>query len=353
MMVMLNRWLLLIVLFTGILSCDKKGNGDPAPPPPANTFSNPLLTTGPDPWIYKKDNNYYYTHTQGNRISLWKTAKVTELNNVTPNTVWNAPGSGQNAFNVWAPEIHFINNKWYIYYTAGSSTDHATQRTFVLENANADPLTGSWTDKGKISDASADLFAIDGTVMNHNGINYFLWSGHASASDKTQRIYIASMSDPWTLSSQRVLISSPQFSWEMVGTPPAVNEGPEVLKNASGKIFVIYSASGCWTDDYALGILTLADGGDPLDPSDWAKSATPVFTKKPSGGVYGPGHNSFFKSPDGTEDWIMYHANSTAGKGCGDFRSPRIQKFTWSSNGTPGFGEPVSIGVQIQKPSGE
>ena len=350
---MQNRWLLFLILFTGLASCDKKGNDNPGPVQPTNTFSNPLMNTGPDPWIYKKDNQYYYTHTQGNRISLWKTGKVTELNNVVPKTVWTAPGSGPNSFNVWAPEIHFINNKWYIYYTAGSSTDHATQRTFVLENPNADPLTGTWTDKGEIGDPSADVFAIDGTVLSYNGENYFLWSGNASSSDKTQRIYIAGMSDPWTLSSARVLISSPDYAWERAGAPPAVNEGPEVLKNPNGKLFIIYSASGCWTDDYALGMLTLVDGGNPLDPADWNKTTTPVFSKKPSGGVFGPGHNSFFKSADGTEDWIMYHANSTAGKGCADFRSPRIQKFTWNSNGTPEFGEPASIGSQIQKPSGE
>ena len=353
MTVMLNRFLLFLVLFTGTVSCDKKG-GDPSPQPqPANTFTNPILTSGPDPWIIKKDNNYYYTHTLGNRIALWKTTKVTELRNVTPQTVWNAPASGPNKENVWAPELHFINNKWYLYYTAGSTPDHATQRTFVLENGNADPLTGTWTDKGKIADPAADVFAIDGTVFTHNGNNYFLWSGHASAADKTQRIYIARMSDPWTLSTSRVLLSSPDYAWESVGAPPAVNEGPEVIKNAGGKVFLIYSASGCWTDDYALGMLTLKDGGDPLVPTDWTKSATPVFSKKTSSAAYGPGHNSFFKSADGTEDWIMYHANSGPGQGCGDLRSPRIQKFTWNSNGSPNFGEPVSTGTPIPKPAGE
>ena len=352
---MLNRLLLFVVLFSGVLSCGKNGNGggNPTPPPAANTFANPLLSSGPDPWIFKKDNNYYYTHTLGNRIALWKTTKVSELRNVTPQTVWSAPASGANSKNVWAPEIHFIDNKWYIYYTAGSSTDHATQRTFVLENTSSDPLSGTWTEKGKIADPAADVFAIDGTVFNHNGNNYFLWSGQASASDNTQRIYIARMTNPWTLATSRVLLSSPQYPWEMVGSPPAVNEGPQILKNAAGKVFLIYSASGCWTDDYALGMLTLNDGGDPLNPTHWTKSATPVFTKKPSSAAYGPGHNSFFKSADGTEDWILYHANAGPGQGCGDLRSPRMQKFTWSSSGAPIFGEPVSTGVQIQKPSGE
>jgi GH43 family beta-xylosidase len=352
---MLKRLLFSLVLFTAIASCNKKGNGgnNPPPPQPSNTFTNPILSSGPDPWIIQQGNNYYYTHTLGNRIALWKTTKVTDLRNVTPQTVWTAPASGANSRNVWAPELHYINNKWYLYYTAGSSSDLSTQRTFVLENASSDPLSSTWTDKGQIGDPAANFFAIDGSVFSYNGNNYFLWSGQASASDNTQRIYIARMSDPWTLATSRVLLSSPQYAWEMVGTPPAVNEGPQILRNAAGKVFLIYSASGCWTDDYALGMLTLNDGGDPLNPAHWTKSTTPVFSKKASSSAFGPGHNSFFKSADGTEDWIIYHANSAPGQGCGDLRSPRIQKFTWNSNGTPNFGEPVSTGTAIQKPSGE
>ena len=350
---MFNRLLFVFFFFSGLVACDKKGNGNPPPPPPVTTFTNPLLPTGPDPWIIKKDNNYYYTHTLGNRISLWKTTHVTSLNNVTPVNVWTAPGSGANAHNIWAPELHFLNNKWYLYYTAGSTPDLATQRTFVLENGNADPMTGTWTDKGKIGDPAADFFAIDGTVLSHNNKQYFLWSGQISSTDNTQRLYIAEMSNPWTLSTARVQISAPQFAWEMVGSPPAVNEAPQILKGPTGKVFLVYSASGCWTDDYALGMLTLSDSGDPLDPADWTKSTSPVFSKKPGGNVFGPGHNSFFKSADGTEDWILYHANPSAGQGCGNFRSPRIQKFTWNGDGTPNFGTPVSVGAAIQKPAGE
>jgi GH43 family beta-xylosidase len=349
----LKSFLVLSVVLA--LSCGKGNGGGSSgtPAPPANTFTNPLLTSGPDPWIIKKDNYYYYTHTLGNRISVWKTTKVSDLKNAPVQTIWSPPVTGPNSKNIWAPEIHFINNKWYVYYAAGSSTNLATQRTFVLENANADPLSGSWTDKGQIADMAADYFAIDPTILDYNGNNYFIWSGNASATDNAQRIYIARMSDPWTLATARVLISSPQYAWEMIGAPPAVNEGPEILKNAAGKVFLIYSASGCWTDDYSLGMLALNNAGDPLNPADWTKSANPVFVKKPANGAFGPGHNSFFKSADGTEDWILYHANSSAGQGCADFRNPRMQKFSWNADGTPNFGEPVSIGISIQKPSGE
>ncbi len=252
-----------------------------------------------------------------------------------------------------SPELHYLNNKWYAYYTAGASTDLSTQRTFVVENESDDPRTGTWIDKGKIFDPAADFFSIDGTVFTYNSTNYFIWSGQASASDNTQRLYIARMANPWTLETARSLISSPQYPWEMNGAPPAVNEGPEILRNAAGKVFLIFSSSGCWTDDYALGMLTLTDGGDPLLASNWTKSSSPIFTKNTSGGAYGPGHNTFFKSRDGSEDWILYHANPSSGQGCGDTRNPRMQKLTWNADGTPDFGQPVAIGLAIKKPSGE
>ncbi|MGI8599553.1 MAG: glycoside hydrolase family 43 protein [Chitinophagaceae bacterium] len=352
-----KMWIFLFLFFISSASCEKNsGGGDPLPQPPTvpvNTFTNPLLTSGPDPWIIKKDNFYYYTHTLGNRIAIWKTAKVSELKNAPVVNVWTAPATGPNSKNVWAPELHFLNNKWYIYYTAGSTTDLATQRTFVLENSNADPTTGSWIDKGKIGDPNADFFSIDGSVLEYGGKLYFLWSGQESEADKTQRLYIAEMSNPWTLQTSRTQIASPQYPWESMGAPPAVNEGPQILKNPAGRVFLIYSASGCWTDDYALGMITLKEGGDPLNASDWTKSSSPVFSKNPGGSVFGPGHNSFFKSPDGTEDWILYHANPQSGQGCGDKRSPRMQKFTWNPDGTPNFGTPVPINSNITKPSGE
>ena len=350
----------LLCIFLSAASCKKDSGGNtpvppqpPVPPPVVNTFSNPLLATGPDPWVIQKDNVYYYTHTLGNRSAIWRTEKMSELNNITPQNIWSAPATGQNSKNVWAPELHFIDNKWYAYYTAGATNDLATQRTFVLENSSTDPRIGTWIDKGKIADPAADFFAIDGTVFTHNGSNYFIWSGQASTLDATQRLYIARMLNPWTLETNRSLISSPQFPWESFGSPPAVNEAPQILKNPTGKTFLIYSASGCWTDEYGLGMLTLRDGGDPLVAADWTKAAQPVFAKNPSASVYGPGHNAFFKSKNGTEDWIIYHANPLPGQGCANNRSPRMQKYTWNADGTPNFGVPISTNTALAKPAGE
>src|SRR5690606_16033003 len=218
---------------------------------------------------------------------------------------------------VWAPEIHFLDNKWYIYYTAGNGNDITGQRTWVLENSSADPTTGTWVEKGRIYHEMADFFAIDGTVMEYNGSRYFLWSGRPDPTGVvlTQNIYIAKMSNPWTLTGPVTKLTEPVLSWERMGF--AVNEGPQILMSPDNDVFMVYSASYCGTDDYSLVMLCLAKGGVPMNLSYWTKIPHPIFSKNPQNNAYSPGHNAFFKSPDGTEDWIIYHANTHAGQGCG------------------------------------
>lgn len=325
------------------------------------TFTNPLLPSGPDPWSIHREGFYYYMHTTGRNLTLWRTRNIADLATAEQKVVWTPPETGPHSRNIWAPEIHHLDGRWYIYFAAddGRNPNH---RMWVLENPSPDPFEGEWVLKGKIADPS-DRWAIDGSVFEHRGRYYFIWSGWPGAENGTQNLYIAPMANPWTLAGERVLISTPTHPWEKVGDirranpadgPPHVdvNEGPQILTRGD-RLFIVYSASGCWTDHYALGMLTASASSDLLDPASWSKSPRPVFESKPIAGVYAPGHNSFFKSPDGKEDWILYHANTEPGAGCGGRRSPRAQPFTWRADGTPDFGEPVPLGVPVRRPSGE
>ena len=185
-----------------------------------------------------------------------------------------------------------------------------------------------------------------------------IWSGWEADVNGQQNIYIAKLKNPWTIDGNRVCISKPAYNWETHGdlndanNPPHVNvnEGPQALMNKD-RLFIIFSASGCWTDFYALGVLSFEGKDNLLDSTAWKKHSVPVFKQSKENGVYAPGHNSFFKSPDGTEDWILYHANDQPGQGCGKFRSPRAQKFSWNSDGFPVFGEPVKTSTVLTIPS--
>jgi GH43 family beta-xylosidase len=326
-----------------------------------STFTNPLLPSGPDPWVEFKDGVYYYMNTTATNLTLWKTRRITDLKHAEKKIVWTAPKSGQYSHDIWAPEIHFLESKWYIYFAADEK-DNQTHRIWAIENASPDPLDGQWVMKGKVADA-ADKWAIDASVFEDQGKLYMIWSGWEGDENGVQSIYIARMKNPWTIEGARARISTPDHPWEKVGDIPPyllagnpphidVNEGPEILKHGH-KVFLIYSASACWTDNYALGMLTAASGADLVNPAAWKKSPKPVFQQSPQAHVYATGHNSFFQSPDGREDWILYHANSRPNQGCGWHRAPHAQQFTWNPDGTPNFGEPLPEGKPIPVPSGE
>ena len=329
--------------------------------PTTATFENPLLPSGPDPWVIAHDGYYYYMNTTQYDLTIWKTRNMGDLKTAEKKVVWTAPRAGPYSHDIWAPELHFLAGRWYIYFAADDG-DNKEHRLWVLENASRDPVEGEWTLKGKVAD-STDRWAIDGSVFENKGRLYLIWSGWEAEVNGTQSIYLAELKNPWTVKSKRVRISTPELPWEKVGDltnskdpmdPPHidVNEGPEVLQR-NGKIFLIYSASACWTNYYELGMLTASADSDLLNPSSWRKSAKPVFWQSPEAHVFGPGHNGFFQSADGKEDWVIYHANSEPNQGCGEKRNPRAQQFHWNSDGTPDFGRPVPVGSQLPTSIGE
>src|ERR1700761_8469473 len=238
------------------------------------TFTNPLLPSGADPWVIYKDGYYYYTNTLGNRLQIWKTRDITHLDSAQRKTVWVPPAGTAYSKEVWAPELHYVQNKWYMYFAADDG-DNNHHRLYVIENASADPLQGEWVFKGQIGDAT-NKWAIDPSVFENKGKLYLIWAGWEGDANGEQDIYIAQMKNGYTVESERVKLSAPTYEWEKYGdlgansNPPHVNvnEGPEMLKHGH-RLFLVYSASGCWTDYYALGMLTADEKSNLLDPASW------------------------------------------------------------------------------------
>lgn len=218
---------------------------------------------------------------------------------------------------------------------------------YVLENTNPDPFNGTFVFKGQIKD-STNKMGIDGTVFRHpQGQLYYLWSGWEGDTGGTQILYIAKMSNPWTITGPRVEISRPTYPWETKNNA-YVNEGPQIIIY-NGVISLVYSASGSWTNDYCLGLITISNTSNPMNASLWTKRSTPIFQS--GNGIIAPGHNCFTKSLDGKEDWIIYH--SARFSGAGWTRQVRAQKFTWNADSTPNLGSPANPNIPIQIPSGD
>lgn len=310
------------------------------------TFHNPLLPSGPDPWIAREGDTYYYMNTLGDRLAIRKTTDLTRLADAPEVTVWTPPATGPNAQSIWAPELHRIDGRWYIYYTAAASghDDDAHRGIFVLENTAADPTRGNWVDRGQLRTAHT---GIDGTTFAYRGKRYFVYSPYVGPDSE---LAIVAMANPWTLTGAETIIARPDQAWERQGGRQIL-EGPEFLLGPKGDLFLTYSGSACWSDDYAIGLLAAARGSDPLDAGSWRKSAGPVLAKAPDRNVFAPGHNGFFTARDGRETWIIYHANPGPGMKCTARRAPHIQQVRWDGAGKPIFARPVGPVVTLAAPA--
>lgn len=300
--------------------------------------TNPILPSGPDPYIAVHSGMYYITHTTGRDIRIRKALTLAGLATAEPVLVWTDPDAAR-CCNIWAPEFHRLpspdGHRWYIYYTAGPRTCCAQQRMHVLESEADDPL-GPYRYKARLFDAAHDYWAIDPTILTSSGgALSVIYSGTPQdrmPHEKPQHLYIASLSNPWTIRGERILLSEPTLDWERIGG--GVNEGPAVLLRGD-TVFLAFSASGCYTDDYAVGLLEARASANLLDPASWKKHPVPWLARNDQAGVFAPGHNSFFRPPGSDQDWIVYHANSRPGLGCGGARSPRVQPIHWSPAGLP------------------
>lgn len=346
-----------LAVVLALAGCGGGGGTPPVidPPPASCTFTNPLAA-GADPWVVRQGDTYYYAQSINNGVWISKSTSLTGVITAPPTKVWAPADTGWNRTNLWAPELHFVDGRWYIYYAAGAAGPPFTsQHAGVLQSADANAL-GAYTDKGmlytgdSLGTATGNRWAIDLTTTQIGTQRYAIWSGweNNATTDKTpQQLYIARMDTPYSISSNRVLISAPTASWE-IGTELNLEEGPEVIQNGAS-VFVIYSTRESWLVDYKLGQLRLAAGADPMTPSSWTKSAGPAFTG--NAGVYGVGHASFTTSPNGAENWIVYHSKVSTTPGWD--RNVRMQKFTFGATGEPVFGDAVAGGSPIVRPAGE
>jgi len=311
------------------------------------TFQNPLIRQGQDPSVVFKDGAYTLVQSSNGSLTIAKSSTITGLATAEPIPIYTPPTGQPYSYDLWAPELVYVRGGWYIYVAATSSAgDNATHRMYVLK-ADSDDAQGSWTMMGKVFDPAADKWAIDGVVFEYKDQLYMVWSGWpGDVGDFPQNLYIAEMSDPLQLSSPRHLISAPDQVWEH--SVAAINEGPEAFIR-EGSLSIVFSANASWTTAYNLGILHLT-GDDLLDRASWTKIETD-FKRK--GDILGPGHNSMpVPSPDGSENWLIYHAKTKATDGWED-RAIFAQGFTWKADGTPDFGVPIPTSTQQPVPSGE
>lgn len=305
-----------------------------------------------EPWILQRADPYVYRHTDGtyyftasvpayDRIVLRKADTLAGLADAEEVTVWLKHETGIMGNHVWAPELHYLDGKWYIYFAAGDAEDKWAIRPYVLECAEEDPVTGTWVEKGKMRCADDDefsfrAFSLDATILENKGEYYYIWAEKVGVGKMISNLYIAHMSSPYQLDTVQVLLTTPDYDWERVDF--WVNEGPAVLKR-NGKIYVTFSASATGAC-YCMGMLTADENADLLDPRSWEKDRWPVLASDDELEIYGPGHNSFTVDEEGN-DILVYHARKESVIEGDPLYNPNrhamLMKFGWDENGRPAF----------------
>jgi len=318
----------------------------------AADYPNPLIRQRADPHVLRHSDGYYYfmgTVPEYDRLELRRAMTIAGLATAEAKTVWTKHSAGPMGAHIWAPEIHHIDGKWFIYFAAGEAEKIWNIRVYVIENASANPLEGEWIERGQL-DTGWESFALDSTTFEHRGRRYLLWAQQQSGIKGNTNLYIAGMDSPLSIKKPAVMLSKPEFPWEQVRY--WVNEGPAVLIH-DGRIFITYSAAGTGAE-YCLGMLTADADANLLDPKSWTKSLEPVFTTNEANGTFGPGHNCFTVAEDGRTDLIVYHARSYREIQGDPLRDPnrhtRVQEVMWRADGTPDFGTPICESAASIKP---
>lgn len=308
-------------------------------------WPNPFIEQRADPFILLHDGWYYFiaSDPEYDRLEIRRAQTIEELPQAQPSVVWYKHQSGPMSELIWAPELHFIAGKWYIYFAATHTQEldrlnMFQHRMFALECADKNPLTGQWIVKGQVK-TQFDSFSLDATIFSHQGKQWYLWAQKDPQIAGNSNLYLAEMETPWSIKGEPTLLSKPELEWECRGF--SVNEGPAAIVHGE-KLFVSYSASAT-DENYCLGLLWIDRAADPTKSENWHKAPQPVFTTSNENKQYGPGHNSFTKNKEG-EDILVYHArNYTEIEGDPLYdpnRHTRLKTVTWDENGMPVFGIP-------------
>lgn len=296
----------------------------------------------PDPYVYFSNDTYFMTFTQGGHIEIWSSDSLFDFESrCEKHVIWRPPPDTEYSSDLWAPELHSIQGKWWVYFAANHpQTGNKGHRMFVLEGPGAEEnpcQDGRWEFKGRVEGMPHDQWAIDGTVLTLHGQMLFVYSGWPlgiSENDTRQELFIMRMESPTAVSGHPIRISTPDMQFEYSGLS-GINEGPQFLCSPDGRwAGIVYSCAGSWTHEYKMNLLYFT-GGDPLDPTSWAKSNRPLLqAARDDSPPYGPGHGNFIlvNGPSGNpEVWAVFHA--TDQKTGWEGRKARIMRVGWAHGG--------------------
>ncbi len=240
---------------------------------------------------------------------------------------------------LWAPEMHIIRGKLYIFHAGTPESFFCEQSHVMALKEGGNPIKASdWEMPRRVVRPDGSMLygpegiTLDMTVFWSADRLYAVWSQRQfQPIDLGAWLYIAEIDPdkPWQLLTEPQVLTMPEYGWENNHT--FVVEGPFALYR-DGRIYLSYSGAAV-DSTYSVGMLSMADGADPLDPASWTKENYPLLTSRSVQGEYGPGHNAYVTDGDGLV-WNTYHARSG------------WQQTTQGSSSTPVAGSEIVFGAR-------
>ena len=296
--------------------------------------SYPVLNGRADPTVYQYNGKYYFIATGETQnqsqvcireadtpIELFTTAQDHEL---IPNV--RKPR--------WAPELHELNGKLYIYLAIGDAWNKVQSSIMELKEGGDPKNKSDWKEPVTVKKKDGSILydngiTLDMTYFEIDGVSYYCWAQReiSSRGNGTSDLWIATVDpkDPYKITSDPVCILRTQYGWDRIST--TVDEGPYAIER-NGKIYMTFS--GAATDNtYCVGLLTAEKGADLLKPESWKQTGYPILDSESVPGELGPGHSAFTIDEDGN-DLFVYHMRPNGGT-----RSATARRVHWAADGTP------------------
>jgi GH43 family beta-xylosidase len=139
-------------------------------------WNTPFIAQRADPYVLRHGDQWYFTASvpEYDRIALRRADTLEGLRDAAESVVWRAHEAGPMSKHIWAPELHFLDGAWYLYFAAGEVEDIWNIRPWVLRCEGDDPMAGPWVECGMLRRADGDEFSftdfsLDMTVFGHRG----------------------------------------------------------------------------------------------------------------------------------------------------------------------------------------
>ncbi len=244
-----------------------------------------------DPYILVYDSLYYiYGTNVGTGFDVYFSKDLEHWQRASSLALDHTDSYGESMF--WAPEVYYVESeqKFYMYY---STEEHICVAT-------SDSPLGPF--KQEVKQPIREEKGIDTSVFFDDDGKAYLYFVRFTDGNV---IWCAELEDNLTKIKEETLTQClvAEEDWELVW--PKVVEGPSVFKEGD-TYYLIYSANGYMSQDYAVGFAT---SNSPFGP--WKKyEANPILYRYEN--LLGVGHGAPFFDMDGKMRYVFHaHRSST------------------------------------------